>query len=89
MPNYMVNSIIAVFFYRLQSITTDLISKLHEKSPLFSKLCQCRGPPKLPKTSLTDATERQTDAGGATITSYIMNEYTTSCRDFVYIFTAQ
>ncbi len=26
----------------------------------------------LPKTSLTHETERQTDAGGATITSYIM-----------------
>ena len=36
---------------------------------LFSKLCQCRGPPKLPKTSLTHETERQTEAGGATITS--------------------
>ncbi len=74
----MVNSIVVVFFYQLQPITTDLISKMHEKSlgigalTLFSKLCQCRGPPKLPKTSLTHETERQTDAGGATITSYIM-----------------
>ncbi len=63
----MVNSIVVVFFYRLQPITTDLISKMHEKSlslTLFSKLCQCSGPPKLPKTSLTHETERQTDAGG-------------------------
>ena len=71
----MVNSIVAVFFYRLQLITTDLSSKMHEKSlalTLFSKLCKCRGPPKLPKTSLTHEIERQTDAGDATITSYIM-----------------
>ena len=75
MPNYMVNSIVVVFFYRLQPITTDLISKMHEKSlalTLFSKLCQCRGLPKLPENCLTHETERQTDAGGATITSYIM-----------------
>ncbi len=71
----MVNSIVVVFFYRPQPITTDLISKMHEKSlalTLFSKLCQCKGQPKLPKTSLAHETERQTDAGGATITSYIM-----------------
>ena len=71
----MVNLMVVVFFYRLQPITTNLISKLHEKSlalTLFSKLCQCRGLPKLPKTSLTHVTERQTHAGGATITSYIM-----------------
>ncbi len=75
MPNYMVNSIVVMIFYRLQPITTDLISKLHEKSlalALVSKFCQRRGPPKLPKTSQTHETERQTDAGGATITSYIM-----------------
>ena len=75
MPNYMVNSIVAVFFYQLQPITTNLISNLHEKSlalTLFSKLWQYRGLPKLPKTSLTHVTERQTDAGGATITSYIL-----------------
>ena len=41
---------------------------------LFSKLCQCIGPLKLPKTSLPHETERQPDAGGATITSYIMNK---------------
>ena len=72
----MVNSIVVVFFYRLQPITTDLISKMHEKSlalTLFSKLCQCRDSPKLPKTSLIYVKERQTDAGGATITSYIIS----------------
>ncbi len=45
---------------------------MHEKSlalTLLTKLSPCRG---LPKTSLTHVTERQTDAGGATITSYIM-----------------
>ena len=45
---------------------------MHEKSlalTLFSSLCQCRG---LPKTSLTHVAERQTDAGGATITSTIV-----------------
>ncbi len=71
----MANSIVVVFFYQLQPVTVDLISKMHEQSlalALFSKLCQCRGLPKLPKTSLTHETERQTDAGGATITSYIM-----------------
>ncbi len=81
MPTYMVNSIVVVFFYRLQPITTDLISKMHEKSlalTLFSKLCQCKGPPKLPKTSLTHEPERQTDAGDATITSYIMTTSTSS-----------
>ena len=50
-------------------LLTDLISKMHEKSlalTLFRKLCQCRGPPKLPKTSPTHVAEWQTDAGGAT-----------------------
>ena len=73
----MMNSLVVVFIYRLQPITTDQISKMHEKSralALFSKLCQCRGLPKLPKTSLTHETERQTEAGGTTITSYIMFE---------------
>ncbi len=73
-PNCMVNSIVVLFFYRLQPITTDLISKMHEKSvalTLFSILCHRKGPPKVPKTSLTHETERQTDACGATITSYI------------------
>ena len=77
MPNSMANSIVEVFFYRPQSNTTDLISKMHEKSlalTVFSKLCQCRGLPNLPKTSLTHETKRQTDAGGATISSYIMNQ---------------
>ncbi len=57
----MVNSIVVVFFYRLQPITTDLISKLHEKSlalTLFSKLCQCRSLPKLPKASRTHVTSK-------------------------------
>ncbi len=74
-PNYMVYSILVVLLYRLQPITTDPISKMHEKSLariLFSQLCQCRRLPKLPKSSLTRVTERQTDAGGATIASYIM-----------------
>ncbi len=64
---------VVVFFYRLQPITTNVISKLHEKSlklTLLSKLCQCRV---LPKTNLTHVTVRQTDSGGATIASYIMH----------------
>ncbi len=43
--NYMVNSILVVFFYLLQPITTDLIFKNYWKKSLaptlFSKLCQC------------------------------------------------
>ena len=78
MPNYVVNSIVVVLFYRLQPITTALISKLHKKSlalTLFNKLCLCRGQSKLTKTSLTHDTERQTDAGSGTInTSYIMDK---------------
>ena len=90
MPNYIVNSIVVMFFYRLQPITTNLvILKLHEKSLAlttpFSNLCQCRGLPKLPKTSLTHKTERQTEIGGATIASYIM-EVTMFGYDSVNIF---
>ncbi len=86
-PNYILNSVIAVFFYRQQPISTDQISKMHEKShalTLLSKLCQSRGLPKLPKASLTHITERQTGAGGTTIASYIMLELVPSLQITYY-----
>ena len=71
----MANSIVVVFFYRLQPITTDLISKMHEKSlHRLYLVSSASAELKLPKTSLTQIAERHTDAGGTTIVSYIMNK---------------
>ncbi len=80
----------SVLNFTIYASTTkyDLISKMHENSralTLFSDLFQCRGPPKLPKTSLTHETEWQTDAGGATITSYIVVLSNALKKNFVFL----